>query len=64
MIEIYCCGDCHPCIEATEWMDQHDIKYTTKGTVASIDEYPTIIVNGVTIVGWGEAAKKLISEAI
>jgi len=64
MIEIYCSDDCDPCIEAIAWMDQNNIKYTTKGSVKSIEEYPTIVVNGVTIVGWGEAVRKLISEAI
>lgn len=64
MIEIYTCDDCNPCIEAKEWMDQHDITYTIKGMVAHIDEYPTIIVNGVTVIGWGEDAKKLVSEVV
>lgn len=60
MIEIYTCDGCNPCTEATEWMTQHNIKYTTKGMVAHIDEYPTIVVNGVTIIGWGEEAKQAI----
>lgn len=64
MIKIYTCDDCNPCIEAIEYMDQRNIEYTTKGMVAHIDEYPTIVVNGTTIVGWGAEAKKLVSEAI
>ena len=64
MIEIYTCDNCNPCIEAIEYMNQHNIAHTTKGMVAHIDEYPTIIVNGVTVIGWGEAAKKLVSEVV
>lgn len=64
MIEIYCCDDCNPCNEAMEWMDQNNIEYTTKGMVASIAEYPTIVVNGIIVVGWGEVARKMISEAV
>jgi len=59
-IEIYTCDSCNPCTEATEWMSQHGIEYTTKGMVAHIDEYPTIVVNGTAIVGWGEEAKQAI----
>jgi len=59
-IEIYTCESCNPCVEATEWMIEHNIKYTAKGMVAHIDEYPTIVVNGITIVGWGEEAKQAI----
>jgi len=40
MSEIYCSDDCDPCIEAIAWMDQNNIKYTTKGSVKSIEEYP------------------------
>lgn len=63
-IEIYCCDGCNPCVEATEWMDERGIKYTTKGMVASITEYPTIMVNGIMVVGWSEVAQKMILEAI
>lgn len=64
IVEIYVCDNCNPCVEATEWMEQHNIEYSTKGMVAHIDEYPTIVINGITIVGWSDMAKKTILEAI
>lgn len=60
MIMMYGDDNCAPCADATKWMDQHNIKYTAKGMVAHIDEYPTIVVNGTTIIGWGEEAKQAI----
>jgi len=60
MIEIYTCDSCNPCVEATEWMTQRGIKYVQKGMVSHITEYPTFIVDGKTIIGWGEEAKQAI----
>ena len=59
-VEIYTCDNCNPCIEAMEWMDDRGINYVRKGMVSTIDEYPTITIDGVEIVGWGEAARRAL----
>jgi len=63
-IVIYSCGGCNPCVEATEWMDQRGIEYTKKGMVDSVTEYPTIVVNGISTIGWSDVAKKMILEEV
>lgn len=59
-VEIYTCDNCKPCVEATEWMHENGVNYVDKGMVSTVDEYPTIIVDGVAIVGWGEAARRAL----
>lgn len=63
MIEIYASNDCVPCKAAEEWMDEHGISYSNNGIDDDIDEYPTFIIDGVMMAGFGDTVKKAILES-
>lgn len=63
MIELFGFEGCVPCGEAEKWMDEQGIMYAKNGTDGDIDEYPTFIIDGVAMVGFGDAVKKAILES-